>query len=33
MEEQLEKNNLTTEDETIGNKPFSKKKNNLKKII
>lgn len=33
MEEQHEKNDLTTEEETVGNKPFSKKKNCFKKIF
>lgn len=33
MEEQLERNNLTTEDETFGNKPFSKIKSFFKKMF
>ncbi len=33
MEEQREKNNLTIEGETVGNKPFSKKKNFFKKMF
>jgi MFS family permease len=33
MEEQREKNNLTTEDETVGNKPFSKIKSFFEKLL
>ena len=33
MEEQLEKNNLTTDEETVGNKPFSKIKSFFEKWL